>query len=88
MKNLGLMNPLGLTVKLWNKMMAILKVENMRMEIGIKMQVLPETGCLHWHCGVSHVSQRTGPSAGPGKFLPSLDKYFQILLTGFVVADY
>ena len=93
MKNLGLMYPLGLTVKLLNfihnrikEMMAILKEDNfMRMEVGIKMQVLPETGCLHWHCGVS---QRTGPSAGPGKFLPLLDKYFQILLTGFVVAEY
>ena len=52
------------------------------MEIVIKMQVLPETGRLHWHCGVS---QRTGPLAGPGKFL--LDKYFQILLTGFVVTE-
>ena len=75
MKKLRLMNPLGLTVKLWNKMMAILKEDNfMRMEIGIKMHVLPETGWRERH------------RPGPGKFLPLLNKYFQILLTGFVVA--
>ena len=82
MKNLGLMNPLGLTVKLWNKMMAILKEDNfMRMEIEIKMEVLPETGC---NCGVS---QWEGHHPGLGKLYPSMDKYFQILLTGFVVPE-
>ena len=70
MKKLGLMYPLWLKVKLCNKMMAILKEDNMRMEIGIKMQVLPESCCLH-HCGVS---EREGHRPGLRKFLSLLDK--------------
>ena len=66
-------------------MMAILKEDNfMKMEFGIKMQVLPETDRLHWHCGFP---QREGYRPGLGKFLPLVDKDFQILLTGLVVAE-